>query len=707
MYIYENIPPLKQIVNQAYNYDIYKNEFETSPLLNNFIGMFLRYCNNDENTFLEIICKNPNIINFFYYNPNLMTFFMENSTYFINFINITEIQYPMTDIYQLIYNSGSIFADYLNPNPTPVDEFSCIGMDYKLDLLLTNNQILSSLVNQNYNNNIYYLSLYNNENLLLLLCNEESFNTLSPCIQSNPNLLNFMSQNNRLVLKLLENPQLVNDMIAIPNICDPKYDLNVLFYQNSEFKDCIDYPSSFDPLQLCTIFITPTECGNANIIIDVLAGNLSTTGNLYIEDVTFGNLVVTGNIYGNVDSNIVEFVDISVKNDNFTNSSTPSLITNPLFPLQNINAQMNQAIYLNLYSKNIYSSSVDGICGNNSNQNSSIRIHSTAPFNQFISGVRKIYIRTLNLLIPDLFRLPWSHPTKPASVSKDNPFSEGIDTVCPYLYYKNSKPTGFENGVYNKQCLLEDIQIKSLLYFGFTGMMKEILSKNNPFEINVTYTNPTYIATNTAIPINNVMSPFHLINFMTNNVVELNIPIQENQNAYKFNNFVSYFYKRYSENTLLYQLIYLLQKMDYSYRNKSFGKTNCDVYIPWDFTIAGYYDTQEIISDYQPPSLKQSELVDIYKLYQRIMGQQTANYKYNLNSVQLFYSAYTPDSYMDFLRILTLTKQVLRDVYLEYSYIAQNKTRYIQKYMYPNEFQNCKDILNRFIKNKMNLAMKH
>lgn len=162
MYIYETIPPLNQIVNQAYNYDIYKNEFETSSLLNTFIGMFIRYCNNDEETFLEIICKNPNIINFFYYNPNLMTFFMENSTYFINFLNITEIQYPMTDIYQVIYNSGSVFTDYLNPNPTPVDEFSCIGMDYKLDLLLTNNGILSSLVNQNYNNNIYYLSLYNN-----------------------------------------------------------------------------------------------------------------------------------------------------------------------------------------------------------------------------------------------------------------------------------------------------------------------------------------------------------------------------------------------------------------------------------------------------------------------------------------------------------------------------------------------------------------
>ncbi len=62
---------------------------------------------------------------------------------------------------------------------------------------------------------------------------------------------------------------------------------------------------------------------------------------------------------------------------------------------------------------------------------------------------------------------------------------------------------------------------------------------------------------------------------------------------------------------------------------------------------------------------------------------------------------------MDFLKILTLTREVLRDVYLEYSYIAQNKTRYIPKYMYPIQFENCKNIVNRFIKNKMNLAMKH
>ena len=82
-------------------------------------------------------------------------------------------------------------------------------------------------------------------NLLLLLCDEEIFNKMSSCIQFNPNLLNFMSQNNRLVLKLLENPSLVDDMLAIPNICDPKYDLNVLFYQNTQFKDCIDYPPSY------------------------------------------------------------------------------------------------------------------------------------------------------------------------------------------------------------------------------------------------------------------------------------------------------------------------------------------------------------------------------------------------------------------------------------------------------------------------------
>jgi hypothetical protein len=425
----------------------------------------------------------------------------------------------------------------------------------------------------------------------------------------------------------------------------------------------------------------------------------------------------------------VEFTNISVTNDNFTNSSTPTAATNPLFALQNIQFQINQAVYENLYSRNVYNSRVDGVCSTGNTQeayaaatgnltpsgcspslggqNSSIQIRKKAPFNQFVSGVGKIYIRTLNLLIPDLFRLPWSDPTQNASVSKDNPFSEGTNTVCPYLYYKNTKPVGFQNGVYNKQCLLEDSLIKSLLYFGFSGMMQYILAKNPPFQVTVTYANATYPATNTKIPIKGQMSPFHLINFMTNNVRELNIPIQPNQTAYKFDTFASYFYKRFSPYTLLYQLVLLLQQMDISYRNKSGGKTNCDHVIPWDFTIAGYYDTEEIISDYPVPKLKQSEMVDIYLLYQRIRGQQTLNYPLNLNSVQLFYSAYTPASYLDFLRILTLTREVLRDVYLEYMYAAQSKTRYVQKYMYPAEFEACKATLNRYVKNKMNLAMKH
>jgi hypothetical protein len=249
--------------------------------------------------------------------------------------------------------------------------------------------------------------------------------------------------------------------------------------------------------------------------------------------------------------------------------------------------------------------------------------------------------------------------------------------------------------------------MKSLLYFGFSGVTKCLLALYPPFEVSVVYADPTYNATNTKIPIDNIMSPYHLINFMTNNIQQMNIPIQENNNQYKFDSFVSYFYKRYSYHSIFYQLVRLLQIMDLSYRNKSGGKTNCDYSVEWDFTIAGYYDTEEIKSDYQKPTLKQSEMVDIYLLYQRIRGQQSINYGLNLNSIQLFYSAYTPDSYMDFLRILTLTYQVLRDVYLEFRYITEKKTRYIQKYMYPDEFENCKSTINRFLKNKMNLAIKH
>ncbi len=696
MLIYPFYKGLEIIVNQAYNYDIYKNEFQTSDLLNAFLALFLKSCNQNEETFLSILLKNPNIINFFYYNPDLMTFFLKNNTYFQDFLNLPGIENPMTDIYQLIYNSGSIYSQYLNPNPQPVSEFSCEGLDFHLDSLLTQNSILQSLIQQNYNNNIYYLSLYQNDHLVELLCNPAFFDLLSPFIQSNPNLLNFFSQNDRLLLKLLEGGvPILTDMLAIPHIGDPSYDLNVIFYQNDMFRDCIDYPASFNPLQLCDIFVSPTQCGNANVIIDMLAGNIS--GNLYIESVPFGNL----NITGNLTAIPAQFKDISVSNENFTNSSTPSPLTNPLARLQNINRQINQAVYTNLYTTNVYNRNTDGICGNNS----TIKIRNTAPFKQYISGVRKIYIRTLNLMIPDLFRLSWSDPTKPASVSKDDPFSEGTNTVCPYFYYKNEKPAGFENGVYNKQCLLDDAQIRSLLYFGFSGITQCLIQQYPPFDVSVVYANSTYNATNTKIPIDGVMSPFHLINFMTTHISPMNIPTySRNQNRYKFDAFVSFFYKKYSPHSLLYQILLLLQRMDLSYYNKTQGKTNCDYHLPWDFTIAGYYDTEEIKSDYQNPSLKQSEMVDIYLLYQRIRGQESLA---NLNSVQLFYSAYSPNTYMDFLHILSLTREVMRDVYLEFTYLTEQKTRYVQPYMYPAQFEACKGIIERYLKNKMNLAMKH
>jgi hypothetical protein len=89
-----------------------------------------------------------------------MKFFLQNNSYFLDFINITEIQNPTTDIYQLMYNSGSIFSNYLNPNPQPVSEFSCIGVDFHLDSLLTENAILQSIIQQNYNDYIYYKNLY-------------------------------------------------------------------------------------------------------------------------------------------------------------------------------------------------------------------------------------------------------------------------------------------------------------------------------------------------------------------------------------------------------------------------------------------------------------------------------------------------------------------------------------------------------------------
>jgi hypothetical protein len=153
-------------------------------------------------------------------------------------------------------------------------------------------------------------------------------------------------------------------------------------------------------------------------------------------------------------------------------------------------------------------------------------------------------------------------------------------------------------------------------------------------------------------------------------------------------------------------MVYFLQQLDIAYEYQRGSRNLCNYIVPWDFTIAGYYDTQEIKSDYPTPNLKQSELVDIYQLYLRYQGISSLNYPVGINSVKLFYSAYTPDSYRDFLHILTLTKEVLRDVYLEFSYASNQKVRYIQPYMRAPQWEECKATVNRFLQNKMNLAMK-
>ena len=52
-------PTFQNILKQAYNYDIYKNEWESSKLLRDFIGLFERYCSENETTFMDMIYQEP------------------------------------------------------------------------------------------------------------------------------------------------------------------------------------------------------------------------------------------------------------------------------------------------------------------------------------------------------------------------------------------------------------------------------------------------------------------------------------------------------------------------------------------------------------------------------------------------------------------------------------------------------------------------
>jgi hypothetical protein len=178
---------LKNCVNQTYNLlpnipYLYKNSLNHLNVLE-FIYFTLQNVTST-NIVSNIIYGNPNFINFLYDNPNLITYFTQNITILQNFITLPGLDSPIIDLYELVkyystYSGNSNISSQLNQSPLIVGIDSGIGTNSILSTLIKNNNSLKSLINQNYNLNIYYTYLITDPLIVDLLNINFNFSKLS------------------------------------------------------------------------------------------------------------------------------------------------------------------------------------------------------------------------------------------------------------------------------------------------------------------------------------------------------------------------------------------------------------------------------------------------------------------------------------------------------------------------------------------------
>ncbi len=224
---------LKECVEQKYNLlpnipYLYKYTLNNLNILN-FIYFTIQNVTT-LNLVTDVIYGNPNFINFLFDNPNLVTYFTQNIPILQSFMTLAGLNSPIVDLYELVIYYGTQSGNQniisqLNQSPSIVGINSGIGTNSELTTLIENNTGLKSLINQNYNKNIYYLYLITYPDVVELIKN--NFNLLYSIYQ-NPNIITFLGNNPDFVLYLLSNPYAVELFLSIENINNPMYDIYTL-----------------------------------------------------------------------------------------------------------------------------------------------------------------------------------------------------------------------------------------------------------------------------------------------------------------------------------------------------------------------------------------------------------------------------------------------------------------------------------------------
>jgi hypothetical protein len=253
----ENNDSINSIVNQQYNANIYYNS------IHNVQSMISLISNNPN--IINYINLNPNILNFMAQNPKIIDFYKffygENISNLIflyqltnNIIINSDASYgiidnstiqsatnPIIDLYKFYYQK---LQQYLNNNPNNLASTNGFGSNMNLNNLLTNNKPLETLVNQNYNYNIYKLFLLFNSHLVDLFSKYPEI--LFYFVYKNPSMLNFLFFNNALLNALITNPSYVSLFITLTFCQNPVVNLYDVIYQYDI--------SNNNPIKLSTYF---------------------------------------------------------------------------------------------------------------------------------------------------------------------------------------------------------------------------------------------------------------------------------------------------------------------------------------------------------------------------------------------------------------------------------------------------------------------
>ncbi len=212
-FIFDGYQFFRLLFAQAYNQNIYYTAYRNNSDLINLIYKSILYTTP---TLIDIFETNANVLLFLNVNPNFVSYLYNNLQDLIRFVNLPNIVYPITNIYNSVVQNLTYLKPYLSQIPIGLN--SNVGVTPNIITLLNQFNIIETIINQNYNQNVYYIDLYNNPNLVTLL---SSNSTLRTAFYYNNNILQFLNFNPSLLAHFFTNPNDLNIFLTNNGILDP------------------------------------------------------------------------------------------------------------------------------------------------------------------------------------------------------------------------------------------------------------------------------------------------------------------------------------------------------------------------------------------------------------------------------------------------------------------------------------------------------